>query len=472
MRKEVLRLSNISVENYKTGGIYEVSFSLFDSEILGLAGRATSGIKTLLKLFRGLLPEYEGELTKLGKPVSLHQPKDSKDNRIAVLGGTPVVFPDLGIIENIELGGDIPSLFARVNNMKIEEEVGDLITEFGFRDDRRRLKELSPYEKKKVEILKALYGQVSVLIFSEIEVWCNEKEAEDFAAILELLKARRVAIILEYDSRFPSFAHLVQRCITIVCGYCSTTVFAQKDAPIFCGHISRILLGEVADQDDNGNKTEKIAFEELSLTLAGKSGVQLLSDTSSITGFFDSKGVIPRNLKMFFHYLNSNVDVTLNGNKLVIADIPDALRERIAFISGDNQYTNSSIFQNLSPAANACIFLNQVWSKRLRYNESVEKYLLKAIAKEYEILKELEEDCDQTDCYHVSTEREYQLAIARWLIINPKIVVMFAPFGNNDMAGRTKYTNLQKELANKGKRIFVISSNRLDLMACDKIITL
>ena len=49
---------------------------------------------------------------------------------------------------------------------------------------------------------------------------------------------------------------------------------------------------------------------------------------------------------------------------------------------------------------------------------------------------------------------------------------MFAPFGNNDMAGRTKYTNLQKELANKGKQVIVISSNRLDLTACDEIITL
>lgn len=470
MMREILRFSNVSVTSYRYGGLDHISFSVYEGEVLAMAGTSTSGIKTLFRLLTGIQPGYRGTVFSDGNRIHLQSPLEAKKNHISVLQAGAKVHDTLGIIENICLQEEIKSFWQVMKKHTVREKLGNWLSYFGFSQDRRLAGMLTEFEKKKLEILMALYANSKVIVLSDIESWCSEQDAEQLAEIIQYLSDAHTAVIIEFDSRFKYFAHLVKRCIPIVRGCIAKTIFSEESKALDAKRVTSIITGRGQEVLEKPGREESLC-PKIEIMPAGKEAEEpdRVLQMNGIIGIYDPEAKIPRQMDAFISFVNQKYRVMVDGKQLCVKSLHDAVSQRIAFISDNRHVARSTIFQNLSPAGNACIFMKHIWKRRYLYPEKIERYLLVHTARRYEILEDLVEYVENQDCYRIKAKNEYQLTIAKWLVYNPQIVVIFSPFGNNDLSSRRKYMKLQHELAAEGKNVIVISCNYGDLSCCNKI---
>ena len=84
--------------------VNDVSFTLHEGEILGLAGLMGSGRTELARVLFGIDPISSGEVLVRGQQVSLNNPRDASDHGIALrAGGPPAAGPHPGPLRPGEL---------------------------------------------------------------------------------------------------------------------------------------------------------------------------------------------------------------------------------------------------------------------------------------------------------------------------------------------------------------------------------
>lgn len=91
------------------GGIpvlHDLSFTL-ESEIFAILGSNGAGKTTLLATLASLLPIYGGSVTALGNDITHMPAPDASRLGIGYVPQEKAVFPDLTIMENLQIGGMI-----------------------------------------------------------------------------------------------------------------------------------------------------------------------------------------------------------------------------------------------------------------------------------------------------------------------------------------------------------------------------
>ncbi len=144
-----------------------VDFELAPGEIHGLLGGNGAGKTTLMNILYGLYAEDAGEIYVRGERVDIRSPRDALAHGIGMVHQHFLQVTPFSVAENILLG-TLPKM-ASVTHL--EEGIGrieDLATQFGLEvDPRARVEDLPVGVRQRVEILKALYRGVQILILDE-----------------------------------------------------------------------------------------------------------------------------------------------------------------------------------------------------------------------------------------------------------------------------------------------------------------
>jgi urea transport system ATP-binding protein len=100
----MLRIENLSVSYGETLILRDVNLAVDSGQVVCLMGRNGVGKTTLLKSLMGLLRQRSGRITFLGKDIS-HAPPEKRAR--AGIGYVPQgreIFPQLTVLENLQLG--------------------------------------------------------------------------------------------------------------------------------------------------------------------------------------------------------------------------------------------------------------------------------------------------------------------------------------------------------------------------------
>lgn len=173
----------------------DVNFQLQRREIHGLLGGNGAGKTTLMNILYGLYKADGGEIRLRGQAVDIQSPRDALQHGIGMVHQHFLQVQRFTVVENIVLGTAIK----RRLTLKLDEEtqrIKDLAERFGLEVDPLAVVEDLPMgARQKVEILKALYRGVDVLILDEPTTSLTPQEVDGLFQSLRLMVNEGLSIV-------------------------------------------------------------------------------------------------------------------------------------------------------------------------------------------------------------------------------------------------------------------------------------
>jgi ABC-type uncharacterized transport system ATPase subunit len=175
----------------------DVSLELRAGEVHALVGENGAGKSTMMRVLYGMYPADAGRIFIRGEEVKISSPRVAIAKGIGMVHQHFVLVDPFTVTENIILGDEGP----RVLDMdSAEEKVKALADSYGFEiDPTARVEDLSVGEEQRVEILKALYRGVEILILDEPTAVLTPQEAKDlFSNLRKLREAGKTIVFISH----------------------------------------------------------------------------------------------------------------------------------------------------------------------------------------------------------------------------------------------------------------------------------
>ena len=176
-----------------------VDLTLQRGEILGLLGGNGAGKTTLMNVLFGLYKADAGQIELNGEPLDIHSPRTALEHGIGMVHQHFLQVNDFRVVENVVLGTRLPNR----PTMQLDAaaaRIRALSSRFGLDvDPMTRLGDLSMGVRQRVEILKALYRGVNVLILDEPTTMLTPQEVDDlFSSLREMVDSGMSVIFITH----------------------------------------------------------------------------------------------------------------------------------------------------------------------------------------------------------------------------------------------------------------------------------
>ena len=172
----------------------DVSFEINPGEIHCLLGENGAGKTTLAECLYGYYHPEGGKIYFNEKQVEIDSPSDAIRLGVGMVHQHFILVRPLSVIENIVVGTDATRFFLDLTNAtnKLEQLCADYDVSI---DLSAKIWQLSVGEQQWVEILKALFGGVKLLILDEPTAVLTPQEADKLFVILKKMKADGLSIL-------------------------------------------------------------------------------------------------------------------------------------------------------------------------------------------------------------------------------------------------------------------------------------
>ena len=238
-------------------GVYALKgldFSLKEGEIHGLVGENGAGKSTFIKILGGVYTKSSGELTWNGVPFPAEfGPVQSRELGINIIFQDHVLIPAFSALENIWLGRPYPRKNGLIQWKEMEKAALEKSTELGIcLDLKKSIFQMTPAQKKCVEILRAMMSDCKLMILDEPTASLSDKEANLLFSIIKNLKANGTAV-LYVTHRLEEIMALTDRVTVLRNGElvstCDTGSTSQKE-------LVRLMSG---NEKENGSAVNILA---------------------------------------------------------------------------------------------------------------------------------------------------------------------------------------------------------------------
>jgi simple sugar transport system ATP-binding protein len=146
----------------------DVSASFRAGEIHAIVGENGAGKSTLMKVLHGQYGHDAGQIEYRGQPARFAATSEAMAAGIGMVHQEILLIPEYTVWENIVLGAEPVTRWGALDPRRARDRVRAKIDEFQFNLDPEALVgDISVAARQKVEILKLLYREVSVLILDE-----------------------------------------------------------------------------------------------------------------------------------------------------------------------------------------------------------------------------------------------------------------------------------------------------------------
>ena len=164
----------------------DVSLELRSGEIHALVGENGAGKSTLMRVLYGIYLPEEGTISVRGTRVRIASPRDAIALGIGMVHQHFVLVDPFTVTENVILGHEGGRI---LRTDDAQRAVAALADAYGFRiDPAAPVEDLSVGEEQRVEILKALYRGVDILILDEPTAVLTPAETQELFANLARLR--------------------------------------------------------------------------------------------------------------------------------------------------------------------------------------------------------------------------------------------------------------------------------------------
>ncbi|MGC8890652.1 MAG: sugar ABC transporter ATP-binding protein [bacterium] len=434
----------------------KVAFSLRQGEVHALVGENGAGKSTLIKIISGALKLDRGEIFYLGKRVDISSPRVAQEIGISTVYQDPMVYPELSVLENIFLGREILDKRGNIDWKKEEERAKELFASLEISPSflNEPIGKLTLGLQQLALIAKALVYESRVIIFDEPTAILTEHETERLFNIISRLKERNVSIIY--------ISHRLEEIFTI-----ADYVTVLRDGEVVGNFpISEITRDKIVELMAGRLLTEEIEHIEVkrenpilsvkNLTKKGRFyGISFDAYPGEILCFYGLVGSGRSDVAqaLFGIQRYDSGEIIYQGNRLAISSPDEAMDLNIAYLPEDRKA--QGLFLPLSVAYNISISILKNILKLFSFVD-VEKE--REVSQRYVSELSIKAPSIDTKVYSLSGGTQQKVVLAKWLAVNPKLLILDEPTHGIDVATKSEVHQIISKLARQGVSVIVISS--------------
>ena len=166
-----------------------VSLKVEKGTVHSIVGENGAGKTTLMNILYGLYQADSGEIFVNEKKVEIHDPSDAIQSGIGMIHQHFKLIPAMTVAENVMLGNEPRKAGIFIDLKGLNGITRDLSDQYGLAvDPQAMVEDISVGIRQRVEILKALYRKVNILILDEPTALLTPQESEDLFRIINKLR--------------------------------------------------------------------------------------------------------------------------------------------------------------------------------------------------------------------------------------------------------------------------------------------
>ncbi|WP_368658749.1 sugar ABC transporter ATP-binding protein [Metabacillus halosaccharovorans] len=461
-----LRMSGIcksfgTVQVLKDAGIH-----VKEKEIHALMGENGAGKSTLMKILTGVYTKDTGDIEINGELFELTSIKDSENKKIAFIHQELNVLNEMSIVDNMFLGKEKKNKFGLIDKKAMVEIAKEKLQMLGLDIDPNTLiKDISIGSRQLVEIAKALLMDAELIIMDEPTAALTDKEIDLLFKIIRELRDKGVS--------FVYISHRMEEIFDI----CDEITIMRDGAYIGQKTIKETSFDEIVsmmvgyDLDDRFPRIEISPGETIlsvkELSQRGKfENVSFDVRKGEILGF---SGLMGSGRTEVMHAIFGSTkfdsgEIHISGKKVTISSPIVAKRKGLGFITEDRK--NEGLILDFSVRDNMVLPSLPSFAN----NKLIEDKSIRSMVEEFIGKLKVKTASQEISVGKLSGGNQQKIVIAKWLITNPKILILDEPTRGVDVGAKKEIYEIINQLKKAGVAIIIVSSELPEILGiCDRI---
>jgi rhamnose transport system ATP-binding protein len=459
MSDVLLSLRTIHKRYGATHALRGVDLDLRAGEVLALVGENGAGKSTLVKMLTGVVPVDEGVITLNGVAQSFANAQAAQAAGILAVHQETVMFEELSVAENIYVGRHLMR-GPFVNWSAMNTQAQRVLDQIGARFKATTLvKDLSLAERHLVEIARALSQKASVVILDEPTAALSQAEIRDFYGIVRQLRDQGVGVIF-ITHKFDEIFAVADRYVVLRDG---AAVGSGAIADATEQELVKLMAGRAIDQiyPHIASTLGEVVMSVKNLSHPTEfNNVAFELRRGEILGFYGLVGSGRSEAMLAIMGLNpaARGEFVVCGQTLHARRPGDAIAAGIAYVPEERQRQGGilgfSVEHNIS-LAGLSRFANGIWLSKVRESALCQRMIERLRIKTHS---------PDTLLSGLSGGNQQKVVIAKWLGLDPRIVILDEPTKGIDVGAKQAVYQLIAEMVEQGLAVILVSSELPEVM--------
>jgi len=462
-------MSGISKRYPGVVALDNVNVSVAAGEVLALLGENGAGKSTLMKILGGVVAPDSGELLINGHKANPSSPAD------AARLGVAFVHQELSVLDNLDIAGNIclgrePLRAGMLDTRRMHEIARAATARVGLDvAPETPVSALPIAHRQLVEIARALAQEARILILDEPTSSLTPSETNTLLAVVSELRSQGVAVVY-ITHRLGEVVAIADRAVVLRDGRNAGEL--RRDELTHDRMVAAMVGREIRRDDGYVAAVPRepvLEVAELTTRRHPAGGATFTLHAGEIVGMAGLVGSGRTELAEALFGITPAVSgsLRLDGANIAVKSSGDAIAKRMYLVPEDRRHhglvVSQSIRENISlPDLGA---LSRFGLVRRGAEASVTRERAESL--------KVKAPTVETLAANLSGGNQQKVVLARWLALNPRVVVFDEPTRGIDVGAKDEIYKLIRELAAQGVALLVISSDMEEVLRIsDRVLVL
>lgn len=449
-----------------------VNFTVNKGEVHALMGENGAGKSTLIKVLTGIYQKDSGTIKFDGKDIHPKTALESQHEGISTIYQELNLSPFQTVYENMYLGREPRTKIGTVDRKKMIKDSEAALAELGIHVDvTKPLLSYGTAVQQMVSIARAITVNAKLVIMDEPTSSLDTKEVKVLFNVISKLKAKGIAVIF-ISHRLDEIFEICERVTVLKDGALAGELNIDEIDQL---KLISYMIGREAKQLERTKTGYSFEdAEELASMDNIQQGIRLnglgidikKGEVLGLAGLLGS-GRTELAKVLFGATQPDEGSIYWMGDVVHMKKPIDAIRRGMGFCTEDRKI--EGIIPHLSVKENMTIALLPQISKMGVVSK---KKQLDVVNQYIERLK-IKTPSPNQPIRNLSGGNQQKVLLARWLCMDPKLVIMDEPTRGIDVGAKGEIEALIQELSNSGISVLMISSEIAELERnCDRVVVM
>lgn len=453
MKREVLRLENVTIENKGIVYLDDFSLTIVEGEIIGMIGTNHHGLDELIGLICDNISLKYGRVYFNEKMVNTYLWDTKITNKVFLIDQKSRLVPDLTISDNIFV---LRKGFKKyvINRKMLNQQVNLTMHELGLQiDPDLCVSQLNSFERCTVELIRAVLTGSNLIILREINEVLSSSELSEFFEMIRYYRKQGVSFLYIANHHEEVF-QICTRFALVEDGKIVKFLFHDEMNE---QHITPFVKPiENLEKKSRTQNSPVLELQEIRTDYIN--GISCKIYAGECLTFLDCNNMLIEDfIKLFKADMREyHGKILKNGTEIVTKKDFRSFAEDMIVIP-ENPIRNM-LFSEMTYLENLSFLVDQKIHKSL-----MNRNIYKSIEKEY--IKEIGEDLRESYIDKMTPQSLYTLIYYKVLLYHPETVCIVQPFLGADMYLRVHIANLINQLKQEGIAVIILTVHVTDVLA-------